>query len=276
MARTGITYVMLGSQRPDVGDAIRPFCRLTRLGEEEARHLLSSHGPRLFRAYARHGEAEGLAAQIHALGLYAATLTPEDIWEYVFVEVSRLNLGQGGISGFGDPGEAPLYVPFSDIVAIVQGDVSDIAGKGRVLTPDPESSKTPEPDPRERLVDIHCRSVPVAMRIRKSEFRMNPHVAGEPVGEATDLDRFLRLIVARTPGAVVDTGFERASEAVDVSLQMLDGGGQVVTPSRSARDDAPPTPPRLPAAPVRTDTELVSLSSFELYSTLWRWQGISG
>jgi hypothetical protein len=257
-----------------VGDSIRPLSRLTRLDEQEIRRILTSHGPRIFRAYLRHSEAEGLANQIRALGLRAATLRPEDIWEFAYVNAKQLNIGQGGISGFSEPGEPPLFIPFSDVAAIVQGEVAELMGKEKVLAPAPGEARMRYNYQKTVYVDIHRKSVPVAMRIRKPDFHMNPVVAGEPIEGPTDLDRFVSLLRERTTLAAFDDGFNRSADAVNVSLRMLDAGERVVVPPRSPDDEAPPVPPPLPPAPEHGESDLEELPAFELYSTLWRFQAV--
>ncbi len=268
----GINYVLLGSQRPDVGDSVRPLSRLVRLPEEEVRRLLTTHGPRLFRAYHRRAEAQSFVNQIRALGLRTAVVTSSDILEHVFVSVGQLNIGQGGISGVGTEDGAPVFVPFSDVAAIVRGEVSELDKERKVLTPMPGETRIRHEFLRETCVDIHRRSVPIALRIRKSSFRMNPVVAGEPVEGPADLDRFIRILLDRSPLAVFDDGFGRSGDAVDCSLRMLDAGEQVVIGPRAPGEEGLPTPPELPPPPAREEGELSSLPSFDLYSTLWRYQ----
>ncbi len=268
----GINYVLLGSQRPDVGDSVRPLGRLVRLPEDEIRRLLTAHGPRLFRAYHRRAEAQSLVNQIRALGLRAAVVTASDILEHVFVSVGQLNIGQGGISGLGTEDNAPVFVPFSDVAAVVRGEVSELDRERKVLTPMPGETRIRHEFLRETCVDVHRRSVPIALRIRKSSFRMNPVVAGEPIEGPANLDRFVRILLDRSPLSIFDDGFSRSGDAVDSSLRMLDAGEQVVIGPRALGEEAPSTPPELPSSPQREESELTSISSFDLYSTLWRYQ----
>jgi hypothetical protein len=274
MSQKGITYVLLGSQRPDVGDVVRPMSRLTKMDEGEIRVLLTSHGPRLFQAYQRRSDAQGLANQLRALGLAVAAVGVEEILEYVFVPAVRINIGQGGFSAFGGENEPPVFIPFSDMAAIVQGEVSEMIGQERIMGTRPGESKVRNTYNRMVYVDIHRRSVPVAVRLRKTDFHLNPIVAGEAIDGPTDLTRCVALLREKSPLARFDDGFGRSGHAVAGSLQLLDAGEGAAIAPRSIEDEIPHSPPPLPPGETNP-AELLELPAFDLYSTLWRYQAIS-
>lgn len=275
MDHKGLTYVLLGSQRPDVGDVVRPLSRLTKMDEAELRILLTSHGPRLFRAYLRRSDAQGLANQMRALGLAAAAVGIEDILEYVFVPAGKVNIGQGGFSAFGDENEPPVFVPFSDMAVIVRGEVSEMTGQERIMGSRTGESKVRNTYNRMVYVDIHRRSVPLAVRLRKNDFHLNPIVAGEPLDGPTDLNRCVALLREKSPLAHFDDEFSRSGNAVAWSLGLLDAGENAAIPPRSLEDEIPVAPPPPPPKYEHDPAELLELSAFDLYSTLWRYQTVA-
>lgn len=275
MSQKGITYVLLGSQRPDVGDVVRPMSRLTKMDEAEVRMLLTCHGPRLFRAYVRRSDAQGLANQLRALGLAAAAVGIEEILEYVFVPAVRVNIGQGGFSVFGGENEAPVFVPFSDMAVIVRGEVSEMIGQERLMGSRPGESKVRNTYNRMVYVDIHRRSIPVAVRLRGGDFHLNPIVAGEALEGPTDLNRCVALLREKSPLARFDDEFARSGNAIAWSLRLLDAGETAAIPPRSIADEAPHPPPPPAPAEEHDPAELLEPPAFDLYSTLWRYQMIS-
>ncbi len=270
----GVNYVLLGSQRPDVGEAMRPFCRLLHMDEQEARLLLTQPGPRLFRAYHRLSQAQGLANQLRAIGLAATALGAEELAKYVFLDSRQVNLGMGGLSAFGREGDAPTFIAFSDIAAIVQGEVMTVTGRERVMAPRPGEPRVRVTYTPMTILDVHRKSVPVAVRFHKKDFHMNPVVAGEPIEGPTDLPRFVELVRQRSPLALLDDKFTRSTAAVDYSLRMLDAGEAALPPRPAPGEEEPAAPPPLPPAPADDPNRTRDETAFNLYSTLWRYQAI--
>jgi len=271
----GITYVVLGSQRPDVGQAMRPFTRLVKISDDEARHLLTCHGPRLFRAFTRRSQAQGMANQLRAIGLAATALPAEDILQYAILPSKQVNVGQGGISAFGREGEAPTFIPFSDVAIIVQGEVLEVVGKEKVMSPRPGEPKIRCSYAPQMIVDVHRKSVPVGVRFRKVDFHLNPIVAGEPLEGPTDLARFVSLLRERSPLALFDDRFDRSGDSVDWSQRMVEAGHAVaIQPGGVGEEDGPPTAPPLPPSPDPDPGRLRQEHAFNLYSILWRYQAI--
>lgn len=271
----GSTYVLLGSQRPDIGESVRPFCRLTRMDEAEARTLLSSPGSRIFRVYARRAMAQGLANQLKAIGIISAAVAAEELEQYLYVAAKRVNVGIGGVAASGSENEAPTFIPFADLGAVVMGEVMEEIGRERVLSAKPGEPKVRISYSGVLHVDLHRKSVPVAVRLKKTDFGMNPIVAGEPIEGPTDLARLIEILRVKAPLAHVDDKFTLAAHSMEYSLRMIEAGEVVQIPARSADDEGPVVAPPLPPAKPRDPNEVRIKSSFSIYSTLTRYTTVT-
>jgi hypothetical protein len=144
-------YIVLPPPREPFAGPLRPLARLLDEPEDAVKARLAQPVCQFLKRFAKKPNAEGLAGQLHALGLETFLLSDGDVQGHLFLWAESANQGAGGFAMV-DFGGQPLYCPFTDVMAVTTGMCVKADG---TLT---------------QLIDIHRRSTPITPRIDASLF----------------------------------------------------------------------------------------------------------